>query len=221
MSIHPASALENPRTDFNRRSILKLSFGAALATFVTGCVTTSGRGPGVNLGRGDTGILNYALTLEGLEAEFYSEVLQKPYAGMTSRERQVLTDIRDHEIVHRDFLRRALGANAIPPLEYTFQRVNFSNRASVLCAARDFEDLGVAAYNGAGNAVQDPNILLVAGKIVSVEARHASAIRSLIAPYTGDFAPTPLDAADGARTVLKKADPFIVTKVNGNDLPDM
>lgn len=208
---------------YQRREALKLTAGAALLTLLTGCVTTTsqGRGPGVDLGSGDVGLMNYALTLEGLEAEFYKLVMQRPYAGMTAEERQVLTDIRDHEIVHEEFLRRALGARAIPRLEYTFQAVNFHDRTSVLTTARTFEDLGVAAYNGAGNAVKDPQVLLVAGKIVSVEARHAAAIRSLLEPRTGAFAPTPLDAADGARTVLKKASPYIVTTVNGNNLPDM
>lgn len=177
-------------------------------------------GRGVNLGSGDTGLMNYALTLEALEAEFYILVLKQPYAGMSRDEAHVLRDIRDHEIIHREFFRRALGANAIAPLEYNFRRVDFSDRTSVLSTARTFEDLGVAAYNGAANAIRDPQFLEVAGKIVSVEARHASIIRDLIKPNDSTFAPAPLDAADGPRSVLRQAAPFITTQLDASQLPD-
>lgn len=146
--------------------------------------------------------MNYALALEGLEAEFYSIVMARPYAGMSSEENHVLRDIRDHEIVHREFFRAALGAKAIPQLEYNFSTVNFNDRTSVLTTAMTFEDLGVAAYNGAGSNIKDPNILTLAGKIVSVEARHAAAIRDLLYPLTDAFSPAALDGSEGHRGVL-------------------
>jgi hypothetical protein len=55
----------------------------------------------VDLGTGDIGILNYAFALEQLEAAFYTQVIATPYSGMTDAEKTLLTDIRDHEIVHR------------------------------------------------------------------------------------------------------------------------
>ncbi len=128
----------------------------------------------------DNGVLNYALVLEQLEAEFYVQALRTPFTGITADERAILTDLRDHELIHRDFLKAALGSAAIPQLEFNFSAVNFSNRASVLGTAITFEDLGVAAYNGAGKILRSADLLLIAGKIVSVEARHASAIRDLI-----------------------------------------
>lgn len=68
-----------------------------------------------------------------------------PYRGMSLRERSILTDVRNHEIAHRQFLKKALGSNAIPSLSVDFSTVNFASRASVLNTAKTFEDLGVSA----------------------------------------------------------------------------
>jgi len=88
-----------------------------------------------------------------------------------------------HEKIHVDFFRQAIaGANATPLQNLTpdFSAINFNDRSSVLNAAKAFEDLGVAAYNGAGQYIQTAAYLTIAGKIVSVEARHAALIRDLI-----------------------------------------
>jgi hypothetical protein len=137
-------------------------------------------GKAVDLGEGDVGILNYAYALEQLEAAFYTQVTKTPYANMTSADTAILTGIRDHEIAHRDFFKVALKKNAIPALEVDFSKIDFNSRDSVLTTARTFEDLGVAAYNGAGQLLKKEEYLLIAGKIVSVEARHATALRYLI-----------------------------------------
>ena len=134
----------------------------------------------VDLGEGDVGILNYAYALEQLEAAFYTQVTKTPYTNMASADTAILSGIRDHEIAHRDFFKAALKKNAIPALEVDFTKIDFNSRDSVLATARTFEDLGVAAYNGAGQLLEKGEYLLLAGKIVSVEARHATAIRYLI-----------------------------------------
>jgi Ferritin-like domain len=135
----------------------------------------------------DIGVLNYAYALEQLEAAFYTQVVATPFSGMSADEMEVLTDLRDHEVVHREFFKAVLGTNAIPALTPDFSGITFTNRTQVLTTARVFEDLGVAAYNGAGKYLRSAANLTVAGKIVSVEARHAAAIRDLIdnrSPYT-------------------------------------
>ncbi len=90
--------------------------------------------------------------------------------------RAVLTAIHDHEMAHRAFFKAALKKNAIPDLDVDFTKVDFGSKDSVLSTAKTFEDLGVAAYNGAGQLLENPQYQLIAGKIVSVEARHAAAI---------------------------------------------
>jgi len=72
-----------------------------------------------------------------------------------------------------------LGNDAIPDLKFNFRSIDFNNRNQVLRTARMFEDLGVAAYNGAGRYLASPASLLLAGKIVSVEARHAAYFREI------------------------------------------
>jgi hypothetical protein len=130
----------------------------------------------------DVGILNYAYALEQLEAAFYTAALASAaFNGMTADQKEVLTDLRNHEVAHREFLRSVLGLEAIGDLALSTTAVAAvtANAAAILKNAEAFEDLGVAAYNGAGKYLQDANNLLVAGKIVSVEARHAAAIRDL------------------------------------------
>lgn len=180
--------------------------------------------PGINLGSGDTGILNYAYALEQLEAAFYERILAAPYTGITDRERAYLTDVRDHEILHRELFKAALGSKAIPALTLDFSSINFTSRNAVLTAARDFEDLGVSAYNGAGILISDAANLTLAGKIVSVEARHAAIIRELL--QQNSFADTSVlnvvSRIDNARTpadVLSIASRYITEPLDASNLP--
>lgn len=178
---------------------------------------------GIDLGSGDIGILNYAYALEQLEAAFYQRVADSPYAGINASEMALLTDIRDHEVAHREFFKKALGASAIPALEVNFSSVQFNDRTSVLNTAKAFEDLGVSAYNGAGKLITSPDYLLLAGKIVSVEARHAALIRDLIS--NGSFADMTVIDANGLEIsktpaeVLMAASGFLTSKINASNLP--
>ncbi len=178
---------------------------------------------GVNFGTGDFAILNFAYALEQLEAAFYTQVIATPYTSISASETSLLTDIRDHEIAHREFFKAALGTNAIQALEVDFSTVNFNSRDSVLMTAKAFEDLGVSAYNGAGRYLASVDYLLLAGKIVSVEARHAAYIRDLLS--NGSFADGSVIDANGLemsrkpRAVLSIAAPYIKTKLNASSLP--
>lgn len=130
----------------------------------------------------DLGILNYAYALEQLEAGFYTAVLASTaFGSMSAEQKEVFVDLRNHEVIHREFLRRALGSNRIGDLELNqaTAAAAVATTATILRNAEAFEDLGVAAYNGAGKYLQSADYLGVAGKIVSVEARHAAAIRDL------------------------------------------
>ena len=130
----------------------------------------------------DFGILNYAFALEQLEAGFYTAVLASTaFNGMTTEQKEVFTDLRNHEVIHREFFRAALGNNKIGDLSLNATTVATAtaSTAAILQTAETFEDLGVAAYNGAGKYLTSADFLTVAGKIVSVEARHAAAIRDM------------------------------------------
>lgn len=203
----------------NRRLFLRSAgLATSLGTIViaAGCSDDDhqipGTGDAVDLGSGDIGVLNYAYALEQLEAAFYTQVIQTPYAGMTDAEKMILTDIRDHEIVHRDFFKAALADKAIKGLTPNFDGIDFGSKAAVLGAAKLFEDTGVAAYNGAGKLIKDPNYLLLAGKIVSVEARHASVIRDLINPKSADFAGDDIIDMNGMDKAVAPADILAAVK---------
>lgn len=176
----------------------------------------------------DVGVLNFAYALEQLEAAFYIKVIASPYSGMSSDETGLLTAIRDHEIIHRDFFAAAIGAAKIPNLSVDFSKVDFTSRTSVLTTAQVFEDLGVAAYNGAGQILSSTTYLGLAGKIVSVEARHAAAIRDVIAgsmgtAFAGDDVvdANGLDRAFSPAKVLDSAHAgaYITTTINPINIP--
>ncbi len=151
---------------------------------------------------GDLGILNYAYVLEQLESRFYELVLANPYPGMTAMDMQLFVDLRNHEVTHREFYRNALGSARIPDLTLDFSSINLGLRSTVLDASRMFADLGTMAYNGGGKYLTDPSNLAVAGKIVSVEARHSSIIREMQYPNQTAFAGDTI--VDGMGLYLKK-----------------
>lgn len=211
---------------FSRRKFFGI-MGAGTALVVTASACRKNHGgnmnDGVNLGSGDIGILNYAYALEQLEAAFYIAIIDTPYSGMNAQEMSYLKDVRDHEIAHREFFKAALSTKAIQGLEVNFSAIDFTSRTSVLGTAKAFEDLGVSAYNGAGQLLVDPGLLGLAGKIVSVEARHAALIRDLIMP--GSFADMTavdamgLDVVRAPKEVLSIAGAYLKTKLNANNLP--
>ncbi len=226
---------QNQAEQVNERIIRQVSrrrflgyVGATSALLVTAASCKKDDAPtnnGVDLGSGDVGILNYAYALEQLEAAFYTQVVMTPYANISSLEMEYMTDIRNHEVGHREFFKAAITAAAptqiIPNLEVNFSSITFTSRDSVLATAKAFEDLGVTAYNGAGQLLTSATYLTLAGKIVSVEARHAALIADLIS--NGTFANTTdangLDGALSPAEVLAIAKTYIVTQIDASHLP--
>lgn len=212
----------------DRRNFLKWSGTAAATALLIACDRTptdpsselvpsanraqsSAAGGGVKIDLStDLGVLNFAYALEQLEAAFYTKVIVDLYRGASNAEEAILRDIKRHEVVHREFFKAALGSARIPALAVNFSSVDFNSRQSVLRSAQVFEDTGVGAYNGAAQFLRNPDYLEVAGKIVSVEARHASAIRDVLGR---SFAPRAFDPAFTFEQVLRLADPFIATKI--------
>ena len=207
-------------TPIKRRSFFMYAGATAGATalVLAGCSKDSNNNNNpstVNLGTGDFGVLNYAYALEQLEAAFYTTVRTGAYyTGLAagSAEKQVLDDLYYHEVIHREFFKAALGTNAIKGLTPNFAAINFADRASVLGSAKAFEDLGVSAYNGAGQFLQSATYLLLAGKIVSVEARHAALIRDLISE--GTFVGSDIVTTGSNSLEISKSPTDVVTAAN-------
>lgn len=151
-------------------------------------------------GVSDEDILNFALNLEYLEAEFYSV---STYGG-TLQQRGILksnqvsgpttggkmvnfgnlaylaTAIREDEVEHVLFLRSALGAAAVkkPAINLDALGYGFAGVATWLKLARQFEDVGISAYLGAAPLVTSKTYLAAAGAILGTEAQHSGAIRT-------------------------------------------
>jgi rubrerythrin len=194
-------------------------------TLPTGNSTTADGS--ISLGSGDVGVLNYAYALEQLEADFYSKVVAQSQGVLSATEYSYFQQVAKHEAIHRDFFKAALTRDApgqvLRGLTPVYPAGTFTDKATLLATAKAFEDLGVAAYNGAGKLIKNAAYLVLAGQIVSVEARHAAYVRDLIT--AGSFAAddqvavaTGLDMAMQPGEVLKTAQKFITEKLNGDSV---
>jgi hypothetical protein len=217
----PETNLDQPLyTPIKRRSFFMYAGATAGATalVLAGCKKDDNNNPGlVNVGTGDVGVLNYAYALEQLEADFYTQVRMGSYytSTATTAEKAILDDLYYHEVIHRDFFKAAItaaGATPIKALTTVYPAGTFSSKASVLGTAKAFEDLGVAAYNGAGQYITTPQYLYIAGKIVSIEARHAAIIRDLVTE--GSFVGSDIVDISGNSLEMSKLPSVVVATAN-------
>jgi hypothetical protein len=126
--------------------------------------------------KSDVAILNYALTLEYLEAAFYTEAVAKGrFSGKVGSFAKV---VKAHEVAHVAALKGALGSAAVKKPKFDFQGTT-TNMAKFKATAQVLEDTGVAAYLGQVGNIKSKAILLAAGSILPVEARHAGWIRDI------------------------------------------
>ncbi len=137
-------------------------------------------------------VLNFALTLEYIESEFYKKGVGTALLipALDTAAQNALTTIRNHEVAHVAFLRNVITNAGGTPVSYTASSFDFtahgtfptvfSDYDTFLAVAQAFEDTGVRAYKGqAGNLKSDRTALTAALNIHSVEARHASHIRQM------------------------------------------
>ena len=165
-------------------------------------------------------VLNFALTLEYLEAEFYNNIVGSPgYLSASAADKAALTKIKDDENKHVAFLKTVLGTAAVAKPTFDFTAGNGSgtgpfagylaNYAVQLAMAQTFEDTGVRAYKGQAPNLQSNRVVLTAAlNIHSVEARHAAHIRQMRRA---------LDAAIPA--AQKPLKPWITLNYSGIDFP--
>lgn len=154
----------------------------ATAPLVIAAASTAAFGQGEKLPRKIVEVLNFALTLEYLEDEFYRTALGSDKL-IPSETRATFETIGKHEAAHVEVLKGALGEHAVkkPSFDFTAKGAFgdvFSNYKTFLALSQAFEDTGVRAYKGqAGNLKSNDEILTVALQIHSVEARHAAEVR--------------------------------------------
>ena len=155
-------------------------------------------------GGGDVAIVNFALTLEYLEAKFYEEAKRRVRAN---GELMSLIDLlAKDEQQHVEALAgtvKKLGGKPVAEPKFDF---SYSGTSGFLKLAQTFEDTGVSAYNGAGPMIESKEVLAAAGGIVQVEARHAAAIRL---QNKEEPAPMAFDEPLDEKQVLKAVEPFL------------
>lgn len=156
-------------------------------------------------GGGDAEILNFALTLEYLESDFYN--VKGKQVGLSGQAKSYATLFGEQEQDHVMALTAAikqLGGTPIAKPTFVFP---VSSESTFLSLASVLENTGVGAYNGAAPSLKSKQVLASAGSIVQIEARHAAGINLLI-----DMSPTPNKGFDVPLTktqVLAKAGPLI------------
>jgi hypothetical protein len=205
-----AAALEavdsgDTRMSFLRKGALAggaaLSGGAILGALLPGTALAAGKQvgrPPVAFGKGDIGILNYALTLEYLESSFYNAATKNNVAKGDKQLTAFLKTATADENAHVKFLKAGLKSAAVKEPKFNFGKT-VTDKATFAATAYVLENTGVHAYLGQAGNIVTPAYLLAAASIVTVEARHSGAIGI----YLGKaIAPTPFDTGFTAAKVL-------------------
>jgi hypothetical protein len=188
--------------------------GAILSALTPAAASAASTRPPAKFGRGDVGILNYALTLEYLEAAFYNDAVKGGKITDTTTS-AFLALVQKDENAHVKFLKKALGSKAVKEPKFDFKGTTrdpalFAKTAQVL------ENTGVHAYFGQGPNIKSLTYLKAAVSILTVEARHAGIIGFINAiddPRKGATPNGPFDTPYSAAKVLKavKETGFIVS----------
>ena len=188
----------------SRRGFIALAGGAALA----GCGSVKGE-PQDDPPRGDLGVVNFALTLEYLEVDFYRQAVG---SGALSRsEQELFEQILANETEHARTLERLgrdLGGKLVKPPRTDFRRVIGAGRDRIMRTAARLENTGAAAYLGQANQITTREVLAAALSIHTVEARQAATVDEIVGrPFLPDGAfADPL----GRTEVMYRVEPFLV-----------
>ncbi len=166
----------------------------------------------------DLAVLNYALTLEFLEARFYKQVIE---SGIVKDPKigAIATKFGESEQEHVDAIKATitkLGGTPVTAPATKFEETIDKGLTAVLNAAADVENLGAAAYLGAAGRITNKEVLAAALAIHSVEARHAAALNQLLGRGFGGKGGLSGSIPDGAfakgmdeASVLAAVKPFL------------
>jgi hypothetical protein len=189
----------------NRASFILRGAMAAGATLGLGAVSPFVGQALAATASSDVDILNFALTLEYLETDFYQ--VKAKAVGLSGEAKSLAATFGAEEAAHVAALTSAIKASGGKPVAKPTFAFPVTNEKTFLALAYTVENLGVSAYNGAGPSLKSKALLAAAGSIVQIEARHAASIGLLTGQSVvpnGGF-DKPLTKAE----VLKAAGPLI------------
>jgi len=177
-----------------------LGGGAVLSALAPSAFARGAGRPPASFGSGDVGILNFALTLEYLEAAFYNGATAANLK-LDAQAAAFLQIVTRDENAHVAFLKRALGSRAAKQPKFDFKRTN-TKASTFMATSQVLENTGVHAYLGQAGNLSNPAYLAAAASIVTIEARHASVI-GLLNQLAAGIAPSgPFDTPYTASKVL-------------------
>jgi len=188
-----------------RSSFILRGAMAAGAVYGLGAVTPFVSQALAETGGGDVEILNFALTLEYLESDFYN--VKGKQVGLMGAARSYARMFGEQEADHVEALTTTIKALGGKPVAKPMFAIPASSQSSFLALASTLENTGVSAYNGAAPSIKSKEVLAAAGSIVQIEARHAAAIDLLIGK-----SPTPDEGFDvplAKAKVLEAVKPLI------------
>ena len=210
--------------DVSRRRFFQFAgglAGAGLLLSAASCRRT--RDSDIYVGEGDTGLLNYLYIIKQVTAAFWTQAVATPYYNITKSESDLQPDLRDQEIAHREFLRSILAANGLGTVVTDLSPVTFADKTNFLNNAILLEDLTVAAYHGTLKLFASAEYIPVIAKMASVDARHASYVRHLLAHNTfGDGTAIDvngLSMAVSPTTGMNTIGKYLQTKFDSSKLP--
>lgn len=202
-------------TDTDRRSFLKMAGLVGVgATYVVGSGLLGAAPASADTFKelagkagGDLDILNYALTLEYLESDFYATGLAAGF--LKDRDLELITPIGDHEKQHvaavTDTI-KTLGGTPVAKPKISYPAGTFDSKEKFLSTAAMFEELGVTAYHGQVPLIKSGDLLAAAASIAGSESRHAAVLQQMTG---GNPFPAPVEKAASMDTVLAAVKPLI------------
>ena len=212
----------------SRRRFLKLMGGTGAAGTLALAIAACGGGQeiptqpkakeqGSPEGPGDVGILNFALTLEHLETDFYDEAVAS--GNLRGRARELARRIRENEHAHVETITETIermGGKPVEKPKTNFDEIIAGGEKKILETAASIENTGVAAYLGQADKIQDETVLAAALSIHTVEARQAAALNEVAGhgfigdnPLVGSIPEGAFGKPLDSEAVLEKVKPFM------------
>ncbi len=194
-------------SEHDRRSFLKYAALIGVGGTLAATLPISNVSAASQFGEGDLGILNYALTLEYLEADFYAKGIADP--KMLGDDFKYIEPIAKHEAAHVEALTatvKKLGGTPAAKPTFKYDADLFTDKVKFLKTASVFEETGVKAYHGQVTLVKDGGILGAAASIAGVESRHAAVLAYLNKTKP---VPAPVEAMDTMDNIVTAIKPFL------------